>query len=507
MRALEIVLSFANALALAGCAVRRFRGGRPTVFAGLMAASSAGLQALLEGPRWQMVPAYALAAVLLLVGLVGIFWADRIRVAARAGERAGARAAVSGIGLGTLALALSIALPIALPVFGFPKPTGPFAIGTETLHWIDTGRRELFSSDPEDRRELVARVWYPARDGPSAPRASYMEDADLVTIAMARIVHLPSFLLSQLRYVTTHAVRGAAVADGSPTYPVLIFLSGLGGFSGSNTFQTEELVSRGYVVVGLDQPGGSAGLRLADGRTATVPPREQIQALIQQSTSPASKVPILNGHALPDGIIPYFAQDLSFSIDQLTALNHRDPKDRRADPLAGRLDLESLGVFGISLGAIVTGEACLRDARVKAALMMDAAMPADVVRTGLRQPCIWISRPASDMRLERSRSGGWPESSITETLATMWAVFDAHKPGSAYYLDMPGMFHVNFTDAPFWSPLTVWLGLTGPVDGARMWRIVNAYTVAFFDEYLKGRQEPLLDGPAGQRPEVRLSRR
>jgi len=43
MRALEIVLSFANALALASLAVRSFRGGRPAGFAGLMAASSAGL--------------------------------------------------------------------------------------------------------------------------------------------------------------------------------------------------------------------------------------------------------------------------------------------------------------------------------------------------------------------------------------------------------------------------------------------------------------------------------
>jgi predicted dienelactone hydrolase len=413
-----------------------------------------------------------------------------------------------GIGLGTLVLAVSITLPIALPVFGFPKPTGLFAIGTETLHWIDSSRQELFSSDPNDRRELVAQVWYPAQDEPSAPRAPYMEDAGLVTAALARIVHLPVFLLSHFRYVATHAVRDAPVAEDSPRYPVLIFLSGLGGFPGSNTFQVEELVSRGYIVVGLGEPGGSAMVRLTDGRAVTVLPREQIQTLIRQSTSPASMAPALNGHELPDGIIPYFAQDVSFSIDRLAILNHPGPSDRRqAATLAGRLDLDRLGIFGISLGAIVASESCLRDARIKASLMMDAAMPADVVKVGLRQPCIWISRPASDMRLERSRSGGWSESSITETLATMRAVFDAHRPGSAYYLDMPGMFHVNFTDAPFWSPLTSQLGLTGPVNGLHMWGIANAYSVAFFDEYLKGHQELLLDGSAGRLPEVRLSRR
>jgi hypothetical protein len=111
------------------------------------------------------------------------------------------------------------------------------------------------------------------------------------------------------------------------------------------------------------------------------------------------------------------------------------------------------------------------------------------------------------MRLERSRSGGWPEESITETLTTMRSVFDMHAPGSAYYLDAPGMFHVNFTDAPFWSPLTPLLGLTGPVDGKRMFDILDAYSVAFFDKYLKGLPEALLDGPAKRYPEVSLERR
>ncbi len=284
---------------------------------------------------------------------------------------------------------------------------------------------------------------------------------------------------------------------------LLVFLSGLGGFRASNTYQIEELVSHGYVVVGLDQPGGSAAVRFPDGRLVSVLPRDQIQALIQQSTSPKQDAPALNGQVLENGIIPYFAQDASFAIDRLIALNESDPNGR----LAGRLDLQRVGVFGISLGAIVAGEASHMDARIKASLMMDAAMPADVVQAGLRQACMWITRPAGDMRLERSRSGGWPEASITETLTTMRAVFDMHAPGSAYYLDAPGMFHVNFTDAPFWSPITSQLGLTGPVDGKRMFDIVNAYSLAFFDKYLKGQREPLLDGPATQFPEVHLERR
>ena len=486
MRLLEIVLSTANALALVSLVIPPLRAMRWMGLLAVFAALVAVLQVLVEGSRWQMVPAYALTAVLLLIWLIGSTTANRAQVAL---PIAGA-----GIGLGVLVLAVSIALPVALPVFRFPKPTGPYSIGSLAYHWVDTSRAELFTADPNDHRELMAQVWYPAWNQPSKPRVPYMEDAGDVTTAMARIVHLPRLLFGHFKYVTTNAVRAAPVADGGSTYPVLIFLSGTGGFRASNTFQIEELVSHGYVVVGLDQPGGSAAVRFPDGRLVSVLARDQIQALITQSTSPRREAPALNGQTLENGIVPYFAQDASFAIDQLIALTKGDPNSL----LAGQLDLQRVGVFGISQGAIVAAEACRRDARIRASLMMDAAMPADVVRVGLRQPCMWITRPGRDMRLERSRSGGWPEEAITETLTTMRTVFDMHAQGSAYYLDAPGMFHVNFTDAPFWSPITSQLGLTGPVDGKRMFDIVNAYSVAFFDKYLKGRPEALLDGPAKQ---------
>ena len=489
MRIFEIVLSVANIAAFVSLAIPRLRDMRWMDFAVPVASLIAVAQVVLEGQRWQMLLAYALAIAFFVVWLLGL--------ATTGGLHVDRLVAGLGIGLGALMLAFCIALPIILPVFHFPRPTGPYAIGSVTYHWVDATRPELFTADPNDHRELMAQVWYPAKGEPSKPRVPYMEDAAATTTAMARIVHFPSYFLAHFKYVSTNAVRHAPVADGRSSYPVLVFLSGLGGFRASNTFQIEELVSHGYVVVGLDQPGGSAAVRFPDGRLVSVLSREQMLALIEQSTSPKQVAPALNGQALEKGIIPYFAQDASFALDRLIALNRNDPNGL----LAGRLDLERTGVFGISLGAIVAGEAARMDGRIKASLMMDAAMTVDVVQEGLWQPCMWITRPASDMRLERSRSGGWPEAAITETLTTMRAVFDKHLPGSAYWLDMPGLFHVNFTDAPFWSPLTPQLGLTGPVDGKRMWDVVNAYSLAFFDEYLNGQQEPLLDGPAKKYPE------
>jgi hypothetical protein len=75
-------------------------------------------------------------------------------------------------------------------------------------------------------------------------------------------------------------------------------------------------------------------------------------------------------------------------------------------------------------------------------------------------------------------------------------------PGDGYYVQVPGMFHVDMTDVPLLSPLAPTFGLSGPIGAQRAHRIINAYSVAFFDRHLKGRPAALLDGPAEQYPEV-----
>lgn len=74
--------------------------------------------------------------------------------------------------------------------------------------------------------------------------------------------------------------------------------------------------------------------------------------------------------------------------------------------------------------------------------------------------------------------------------------------GAGYLVLVPGAFHPNFSDLPLMSPLTRWLGITGPIDPHRAHTIVNAFSVAFFDRHLKGMAVPLLDRPAERFPDV-----
>jgi predicted dienelactone hydrolase len=494
MRLFETILLLADLLAFVRLIIPRLRSTRWTGYVAPIPLLTAIVQVLVEGSRWQMVPAYALTAIFFLIWLLAIV--------IHGGIHFNRVVSFLGVGVGVLVLVISVALPILMPVFHFPKPSGPYAIGTLTYHWIDTRRPELFTADPNDHRELIAQVWYPAKDDPSAPRAPYIQDAEIVTPAIGRLLHLPGFVFSHLKYVTTNAVAAAPIADNRPSYPVLIYLTGIDGFSSVSTFQIEELVSQGFIVVGLDQPGIAPAVRFPDGRQIPGWSRDQIQPLIMQSVEPQSKVPTIFGKALPDGIIPYFAQDASFTLDQLTQINKNDPNHI----LTGKLDLEHVGTFGISLGGMDAAEACLKDPRLKACLIMDVWMPADVVKLGLKQPVMFTTRDAGTMRLEHQRAGGWSEEDIALTLNTMRAVYKS-LPGDGYYIEIPGMFHVNFTDLPYWSPVMSQLSLTGPINGQRGFDIVNAYSLAFFDKELKGQPSPLLNEPSKQYPEVHFETR
>ena len=155
MRPFETVLLLANLLAFVGLVLPLPRAIRWMRFSAPVALLTVSAQIAAEGPRWQMMPAYALTGLLFLIWL----WCT-----AATGHTVRGRvhrlSAGAAVGLGAVAMAFSIALPNVFPVFRFPRPTGPYAIGTLTYHWIDPTRLRALTADTQASRELMMQVWY-----------------------------------------------------------------------------------------------------------------------------------------------------------------------------------------------------------------------------------------------------------------------------------------------------------------------------------------------------------
>jgi pimeloyl-ACP methyl ester carboxylesterase len=268
----------------------------------------------------------------------------------------------------------------------------------------------------------------------------------------------------------------AAKPLGGGPFPVILSLPGVTGYMQMGSFQTVALAAQGFIVVTLNQPGAVAAAVLPDGTVVAGLTRSEAAAVIAPSyRATGQALPNRFARALgPDtSIVPWFAADVGPVLDRLAQIN-ADPSHR----LSGMLDLDHVGVMGMSLGAIVATQACATESRIDACLMMDAPVPTAVALKGLRQPALWISRPKADQRLERAASGGWPDDEIDAQAATIDEAL-SHSPHGDL-VQLHGLFHLDFTDLPALQPALGWLGQSGATGGTEAHRQINQLTRDFF---------------------------
>lgn len=185
-----------------------------------------------------------------------------------------------------------------------------------------------------------------------------------------------------------------------------------------------------------------------------------------------------------------YAADLRFVLDQLERLNAGE-LDRR---LAGRLDLERVGLFGHSTGGGAVVIACGLDVRCKAGLGLDAwvePVPDKIVSQGLSQPFLFM------------RSAAWTNTPNDARLGKLYAGLER----GGYRLAIRGTKHYDFVMLPLLTPLAPVLGLKGPIEGYRGMQIITDYLTAFFDQTLNGKPSPLLAGPSPRYAEVIFEKR
>lgn len=369
--------------------------------------------------------------------------------------------------------AFSIVLRVGLPMQALRPPSGGL-IGAVSGSATDTSRPDLFSGAAQ--RVVPFQMLYPA--GAPGTFALYMPDAGPQIEAIAKSHGwMLRALLGQIGTLAAPWTDSAKPLAAGP-FPVIIYLPGVTGYMQMGSFQTVELAAQGYVVVTLNQPGAVAAAVLPDHETVVGLTREDATSLIAPSYRATGQLlpsRFANGLAPDTSIVPYFAADVGLVLDRLAQIN--------VDPthiLHWKLDLEHVGVLGMSLGAIVTAQACAKDARIDACLMMDAPVPTMVAAAGLRQAALWISRPVEDQRLERAASGGWPEDEIEAQAATIAEALSHSAHGRL--VEMHGLFHIDYTDLPAIQPALGWLGQSGPAGTIEAHSQINALTKAFFNK-------------------------
>ncbi|CAM5677427.1 Alpha/beta hydrolase OS=Streptomyces alboniger OX=132473 GN=CP975_01355 PE=4 SV=1 [Streptomyces alboniger] len=383
--------------------------------------------------------------------------------AALAASAAAPLAAVSGPAWAAPGAAAPAATRLVLP-----GPTGPHPVGTVQLHLVDRSQPDDVAG-PGHFRELMATVWYPARDVRGYPVAPWMPAGAF----QAFVTDAGLSDLARLGPLSAGHV-GAPVRRSGRRLPVVVFSHGAHSHQGDHTVMVQELASHGYAAVTVAHQYDTY-TEFPDGRIAV--PSEDRQA----PTLPAD-----------------FAADLRFVLDcvEQLAAGHNPDVDHRELPagLLGSLDPRRMGAFGWSKGGTATACAMLADDRIRAGLSLDGPME-------MRPPLDGdLDRPFMMMSAEFSRATH-PE------VAAFWS----HLRGWRLDIRAEGAAHVSYGDNealfPQVAKLLGWSrqqlqDVIGTLDPDQAVKIQQAYPLAFFDEHLRHRRRRLLDGPSRAFPAV-----
>jgi predicted dienelactone hydrolase len=384
-----------------------------------------------------------------------------------------------------------------------PQPTGPYPVGTTSLHLIDRSRPNPWATSPS-YRELMVSIWYPARDTRRYPRASQMLPGAAAHFGSAsgpaaQLYSVPAGTVDWAGTLTSGHTGAPAARAGA--FPVVLYSPGAGEDRTWGTTLVQDLASRGYVVVTIDAPYDSSEVEFPGGRVVDSVLNAQLQQAQKNGTLAA----------LARKIVDVRVADTRFVLDDLTALSRGSHPSGASLPagLARRLDLGRVGMFGVSAGGFTAAQAMAEDPRIKAGIDLDGATDSPIIpgsehllpvfSTGLRQPFMFMGDPQTSWR----------------TVAS-WESFRAHTPGWKLDLTLRGASGENaYKDAvPLLPQVAAQTGLPpgvvtkdlGTIAPGPAVRAEQAYISAFFGRWLRGQSGHLLNGPSPRYPQIQFIR-
>ena len=420
------------------------------------------LHLVIEGWRWQMIPAY----------LVIIILSWRIKVTDLTHPYKLSLLKASGF-FGVIILALAgWVLTIVFPVFNFPTPRGAYNVGTASIY-ERTNMDEIITKDPNDKRELTFKIWYPSdADVSKLKGETYLNYGERSGFAVK--YGAPPNTLHYLDYIETYVYPEIPIAQGP--FPVLIFSHGYGSQPTGYYALLTEVASHGYVIINMNHTYESLGATFPDGSVKYFDYQFQIDV---SSESMAVIQPLIDAfdsdmdfeerHPIIRNVVKnYFvgrsqdrwADDMLFAIEQLDKWNTKGL-------LKGKLDLNKIGIFGHSNGGGSAGNAAIKDTRVKAVANLDGLQWGDMIDSTYRIPYLVMG-------------SHWPDDH-----PNINAHVHINKSTDYFYESMlVNSGHPNFMDIPFVFPIPE-ISECGEIDPYLGMEIITKLTTSFFDKHLK----------------------
>jgi pimeloyl-ACP methyl ester carboxylesterase len=274
--------------------------------------------------------------------------------------------------------ALLLSLAATSRAQSLPEPTGPYAVGRITFHLGG------------DNGKLMVQAWYPAQSGAVGKPAPWVpadrlsqEEKGFVGMMLRRSSDPSAKDVSKvLTSVVVRAREDVPLADSPKRFPVLLFAAGSQQIPAEYSCLTEDLASRGFVVVGY-------GPTVMGWRT--------------------------------------WRDDLAQLLDQLAVWNASE-----GHLFFGRLDLDRIGAFGHSFGASAVSIIAAYDKRLKAIVLIDGGGRPEDAR---EIPALMLNSGGADVARKVPDAG----TAIVRNVYLQWS-----KPG--IHIKLQGAVHMSFTD-------------------------------------------------------------
>lgn len=349
-------------------------------------------------------------------------------------------------------------------VLSLPPPSQPTTIGSISLHLIDGSRWDPLAPT-RTHRLLTITLWYPAVKT-TAGATTYVDRGVAQVFDTEFAVTSGTF-----ESVHSHALNGAIpTAPKGRGFPVVIYSPGFGSSRNAGTALTEDLVSRGFVVVTIDHP--------YDGLAVEFPNHEIVRS--KPLVPPGNSKTLTYGawYAMVQPLLAVRIADVRFVLDELAALDAGRNPDAQRRPIpsfAAALDLHRIGMFGHSLGGTTTARVMQIDSRIRAGMSLDGPIPPADAATCIKQPIMLVR--SVDPTIERLTVPSWKAASGTLC-------------GWHRLVVLGGSGHNDFTDLTVFArqlgidrqQRTIWL--LGSIDADEAVDMERAYVTTFFERWL-----------------------